>query len=159
MKLPEFPVEGGCQCGAVRYRLNAGPFSVYNCHCKDCQRYSGAAWSMSMPVGRDSLEQLSGALASHDKVSDSGRVITMQFCANCHCWLWNVPQSSPGMVVLRAGSLDNLDWARPVGNIWTASKAAWVELDPELVNMSGQPGDREPLNRAWAASVNDEAWQ
>ncbi|WP_449528355.1 GFA family protein [Devosia sp.] len=150
MDLPEFPVEGGCQCGAVRYRLKASPMSVYNCHCKDCQRFSGAAWSMSMPVLSDTLEQLSGTLASYDKPSDSGRVISMQFCAYCHGWLWNVPQAAPGMVVLRAGSLDNLDWAQPVGNIWTGSKAAWVNIDPALVNMTGQPSSREPLNDAWA---------
>ena len=54
------------------------------------------------------------------------------------------------MMVLRAGSLDDLDWAQPVGNIWTDSKAAWVKLDPDLVNMPGQPSDREPLNKAWA---------
>ncbi|MCZ4345830.1 GFA family protein [Devosia neptuniae] len=149
MSLPEFPVEGGCQCGAVRYRLKASPMSVYNCHCKDCQRFSGAAWSMSVTTSRDNVEQLSGTLATYEKPSQSGRIISMQFCAHCHGWLWNLPQSAPGMMVLRAGSLDDLDWAQPVGNIWTDSKAAWVKLDPDLVNMPGQPSDREPLNKAW----------
>jgi len=149
MDLPEFPVEGGCQCGAVRYRLNASPKSVYNCHCKDCQRFSGAAWSMSMVTSASNVEQLSGALAIYEKVSDSGRVVLMKFCAHCHGWLWNVPQAAPDMMVLRAGSLDNLDWAQPVGNIWTDSKAAWVKIDPDMVNMSGQPSDREPLFEAW----------
>ena len=79
MSLPEFPVEGGCQCGAVRYRLKASPMSVYNCHCKDCQRFSGAAWSMSVTTSRDNVEQLSGTLATYEKPSQSGRIISMQF--------------------------------------------------------------------------------
>ena len=56
MALPEFPVEGGCQCGAVRYRLKASPLTVYNCHCKDCQRFTGAAWSMGMIVSDEDFE-------------------------------------------------------------------------------------------------------
>ena len=48
--LPAFPVEGGCVCGAVRYRLSGRPRTLYACYCHDCQRFSGGAHSMSMPV-------------------------------------------------------------------------------------------------------------
>jgi hypothetical protein len=65
MKLPNFPVEGGCQCRAVRYRLNAGPLTVYNCHCKDCQRSSGATNSMSMLMRRQDVELLCGTLTTY----------------------------------------------------------------------------------------------
>jgi hypothetical protein len=150
MSLPEFPVEGGCQCGAVRYRLTASPLSVYNCHCKDCQRYSGAGWSMSMPVRSDTLEVLSGELVQVSRTADSGRILIMNFCARCFTWLWNQPPA-PGLLVVRAGSLDNMDWAQPVGNIWTDSKAAWAEIDPAQVNFAGQPANREPLYDAWTA--------
>ena len=61
MRLPEFPVEGGCQCGAVRYRLTAAPLGVYACHCKDCQRWSGAAYQLSMVVNTTDLELLAEA--------------------------------------------------------------------------------------------------
>lgn len=148
MDLPDFPVEGGCQCGAVRYRLKASPLSVYNCHCKDCHRFSGAAWSMSMPVRSDDIEHLSGALDRYDRAADSGRTIAMLFCANCHTWLWNEPPT-PGLMVVRAGSLDSLDWAVPIGNIWTDSKAAWAAIDPNQTNFPGQPASREPLYDAW----------
>lgn len=148
MQLPDFPVEGGCQCGATRYRLKSSPLSVYNCHCKDCQRFSGAAWSMSMIV-RDEDFEISGQVDTYARRADSGRVISMNFCAHCHGWLYNLPPS-PGMVVVRAGTLDDLDWAAPVGNIWTESKAAWVEIDPALVNFAGQAADRQPLYDAFA---------
>ena len=49
----------------------------------------------------------------------------------------------------RAGTIDNLDWARPVGNICTGSRAAWVEIDPALVNFAKGAVDRTPLFDAW----------
>lgn len=148
MALPEFPVEGGCSCGAVRYRLKASPLSVYNCHCKDCQRYSGAAWSMSMIVKDQDFHVLAGETERYDRTADSGNVIAMHFCAKCHNWLWNVPPAG-SIKVVRAGSLDDLDWAAPVGNIWTDSKAAWVQLDPTHVNFPKGATDRTPLFDAW----------
>jgi hypothetical protein len=48
-----------------------------------------------------------------------------------------------------AGTLDNMDWAEPIGNIWTGSKAAWVKIDPKLVNFPKQAVDRTPLFDAW----------
>jgi hypothetical protein len=148
MALPEFPVEGGCSCGRVRYRLNASPLSVYNCHCKDCQRYSGAAWSMSMIVRNEDFELLGGETETYDRTADSGNVIRMNFCAHCHTWLWNDPPAG-GIKVVRAGSLDDMDWTRPVGNIWTDSKAGWVEIDPALTNFTKGIADRTPLFAAW----------
>jgi len=155
MALPDFPVEGGCQCGAVRYRLKASPLTVYNCHCKDCQRFSGAAWSMSMFVRDEDFEVLSGQTVRYDRKADSGNVITMNFCAHCYGWLWNDPPLLPGIKVARAGTLDNMDWAEPIGNIWTDSKAAWVKIDPELVNFPKGAVDRTPLFDAWTRHNQD----
>lgn len=154
MGLPEFPVEGGCSCGAVRYRLTASPLSVYNCHCKDCQRYSGAGWSMSMIVPTSAFE-ISGETVSYDRTADSGNVIRMNFCARCHGWMWNDP-TSPEIKVARAGTLDDINWAQPVGNIWVTSKAAWAEIDPSLVNFPKGIADRTPLFDAWTQANQDE---
>lgn len=153
MKLPDFPVEGGCQCGAVRYRLTAPPLTVYNCHCRDCQRMSGGTHSMSMPVRRETLEHLSGDLVFYDKPADSGRVVRMFACARCGTKLWNEPLSSPDLLVVKAGTLDELSWAAPVGNIWTGSRPAWVQIDESLVNFPGQPADRQPLYDAWSKAI------
>lgn len=153
MALPNFPVEGGCLCGAVRYQLTAGPLAVYNCHCKDCQRLSGAASSMSMPVRRDDFRHLSGATAGYDKPADSGRVVRMHACPLCGTRCWHEPLASPEMIVVRPGTLDRMDWAVPIGNIWVASRAAFAEIDPKLVNFDGQPSTREPLFAAWTHYV------
>jgi hypothetical protein len=84
MALPKFPVEGGCQCGAVRYRLKAAPLTVYNCHCKDCQRFSGAACSISMVVRNEDFEVLSGQTVRYDRKAESGNVTAANFCAHCY---------------------------------------------------------------------------
>jgi hypothetical protein len=49
------PYTGGCQCGSVRYVLTTEPIPLAACHCKECQRQSGSAFGMSMPVKKDSL--------------------------------------------------------------------------------------------------------
>jgi hypothetical protein len=153
MKLPTFPVEGGCQCRALRYRITAPPLGVYNCHCKDCQRASGATHTISMFVRREDVVKLSGEPAAYDKAADSGRTVRMMGCAQCGTKVWNEPQSSPAFLVIKTGTLDDMSWAVPVGNIWTASKAPWVTIDPALVNFPGQPPDRQPLFDAWTRAV------
>lgn len=153
MKLPQFPVEGGCQCGAVRYRLKAAPLGVYACHCKDCQRFSGTTHTLSMLVKADDVELLRGTLAGFDKAADSGRTVRMLGCAACGTRLWNEPLASPDILVLKPGTLDDMGWARPVGNIWTDRAQPWVYIDPDLPNFPGQPASRQPLFDAYAAEV------
>ena len=153
MKLPKFPVEGGCQCGTVRYRITAGPLAIYNCHCKDCQRASGGTNTMTMFVRREDVVLLRGELTAYDKSADSGRIVRSRGCPQCGTKVWNEPLSSPTMLTIRPGTLDDMSWAVPIGNIWTASRAPWVEINEGLVNYPGQPPDRQRLFDAWAQAV------
>src|SRR4051812_26228177 len=132
--LPAFPVEGGCLCGRVRYTLTAAPLAVYNCHCTDCRRSSGASFTMSMPVKRTDITLLRGELQSYDKPAQSGRVVRMLGCSHCGIRVWNEPLSFPDLRMLKPGTLDDMTWAVPIGNIWTASRAPWVVIDADLVN-------------------------
>ena len=109
---------------------------------------------MSMIVRDDDFEVLSGETQRYDRTADSGNVIAMHFCANCHTWLWNVPPAG-GIKVARAGSLDNMDWAEPVGDIWTDSKAAWARLDPAHISFPKAATDRTPLFEAWTRIHQD----
>jgi hypothetical protein len=56
-------------------------------------------------------------------------------------------------VVLKPGTLDDMGWAVPVGNIWTDSRAPWIAIDETLVNFPRQPPDRQPLYDAWEAAI------
>jgi hypothetical protein len=73
----------------------------------------------------------------------------MLSCARCGTKVWNEPLASPGLLVVKPGTLDDMTWATPVGNIWTASRAPWAVIDAALVNFPGQPPDRQPLYDAW----------
>ena len=74
-------------------------------------------------------------------------------CAKCGTKVWNEPLASTNMLVVKPGTLDDMSWAIPVGNIWTASKVPWVEIDEALVNFPGRPPDRQPLYDAWDKAV------
>ena len=150
--LPEFPVEGGCQCGAVRYRLNAAPLSVYACHCKDCQRFSGTTHTLSMVIRAEDGELTKGELHGFDKLADSGRTVRMMGCRDCGTKIWNVPLATPEYLIVKPGTLDDISWIEPIGAIWTDSRAPWVTLDPAAPNFPGQPPSRQPLIDAWAAA-------
>jgi hypothetical protein len=110
---------------------------------------------MSMFVRDEDFEVLSGQTVRYDRKADSGNVVAMNFCSHCHGWLWNNNPALPGIKVARAGTLDNMDWAEPIGNIWTDSKAAWAKIDPELVNFPKQTVDRTPLFDAWTRHNQD----
>jgi hypothetical protein len=75
--------EGGCQCGAVRYRLVGEPLDLYACHCRECQRQSGSAFGMSLIVPADAFRLLSGELASFTRTCDSGGTLECSFCRSC----------------------------------------------------------------------------
>ena len=150
--LPAFPVEGGCVCGAVRYRVLGTPPAVYNCHCRDCQRLSGSTHTMSMPIGRDPAELIAGELSSYGKPADSGRVVRMRGCPHCGVRVWNEPPAGD-IVILKPGTLDDPRWAVPVGNICTNSAMPYAVVDPALVNFPAQPADRQPLYDAWSQAT------
>ena len=107
MNLPEFPVEGGCQCRAVRYRIKARPLGVYRCYCRDCQRASGATHTISMPTRREDFEVVCGEVTSYDRAADSGRVVRMNGCALCGTKMWNDPLADAAIVVVKSGTLDD----------------------------------------------------
>lgn len=153
--LPAFPVEGGCQCGAVRYLLLGRPLGVYRCHCKDCQRLSGAAFSMSMVIRRETLRPTKGDTETYLKTADSGRQVLMHACAVCGTKLWNEPLASPDLLILKPGTLDDSTWAVPAGDIWASRALPWVELDGALPSFPGQPPSRDALYAAWDAMVRE----
>lgn len=152
IELPAFPVEGGCICGAVRYRIAAAPLGIYNCHCKDCQRSAGSAFAASMIVRAEDFAVIAGTTVRYDKRADSGRIVQQHSCPHCQTRLFNAPQPGSDIYVVRPGTLDDASWAAPVGNIWTASRAPWVTIDPAQPSFAGQAPSREPLFAAWRAA-------
>lgn len=145
------PYDGGCLCGAVRYRLADEPLTLYACHCTNCQRQTGSAFGLSMIVARESVSLLRGEPRSFRVTLEDGLTRQGRFCGECATRLWGEPPKYPQVFVLRPGTLDDTTWLRPVAHIWTRSAQPWLTIPPDALHFDAQPGDddRTAMLRAW----------
>lgn len=121
-------LEGGCACGAVRYRLGSGPMIVHCCHCRDCQRQTGSAFVINALIETDRIELASGEVAPSRMPTDSGRVHDVYRCAACGTALWSDYGGRPKLRFVRVGTLDEPQALPPDVHIFTRSRLPWVGL-------------------------------
>ena len=132
--------EGGCFCGAVRYRLLSRPMFVHCCHCRDCQRQAGAAFAINALIERDRVVLDQGAPVPHEMKTDSGRPHDIWRCDACGSALWSDYGRRRVMVFLRVATLDAPARLPPDVHIFTRSKIGWVDLSaPALGATTGRP--------------------
>jgi hypothetical protein len=122
--------EGGCACGAVRYRVRGEPMIVHCCHCRDCQRQTGSAFVINALIETDRIELLSGAPKPTPMPTDSGRPHDVHRCPACGTAVWSDYGRRPALRFLRVGTLDEPDALPPDVHIYTKSKMPWVGLPP-----------------------------
>jgi hypothetical protein len=149
--IPPPPYEGGCLCGAVRYRVNAQPMAINACHCRDCRKLTGAANLLMVAVPRDAFHQMSGAVDRFRKRADSGRDVDLVRCAECGTRLWHEPLASPALLFFAAGTLDDPDWAVPTSHIWIEKAAPGTHFHSDAIQVQGQPATRDVLFDAFRA--------
>ncbi len=125
------PLEGGCTCGAVRYRMTGGPLFVHCCHCRWCQRETGAAFALNAMIEADRVVLLRGAPEMVATPSESGRGQKITRCPACRVALWsNYAGAGDAVRFVRVGTLDQPDRLPPDIHIYTASKQPWVVIPP-----------------------------
>lgn len=125
-------LEGGCACGAVRYRLSSEPMFVHCCHCRDCQRQTGSAFVLNAIIETDRIAVLSGDPRPTSVPTDSGRPHDIYRCPDCQTAVWSDYGRRPGLRFVRTGTLDDPAAVTPDVHIYTRSKLPWVVL-PEGV--------------------------
>jgi len=119
---------GGCRCGAVRYGLALdGLPLIYACHCRDCQTWSGSAFSQQTFLPEAALS-VTGPLVVYELTSPSGKISTQRMCGVCHTRIFNSNSARPGFVVIRAGTLDRSDELEVSAYIWAKRKQPWLRL-------------------------------
>ncbi|NKF20923.1 GFA family protein [Solimonas sp. C16B3] len=124
-------LEGGCRCGAVRYTLALERLPrSYACHCHQCQRWSGSAFSQQVIVPEPALS-VRGNLTVFE-LTTAERTSIQRYCAACHGRIYNTNTRRPGMAVVRAGTLDRSEELECVLHIFVAYKQRWLTL-PEGV--------------------------
>lgn len=121
-------MEGGCSCGAVRYRLKAQPMFTHCCHCSDCQKQTGGAFAINALIETSNIEMLSGEPVVIDMPSPSGRGHEIHRCGQCEVALWSDYGRRPYLRFVRVATLDAQHAIAPDVHIFVKSKAPWVRL-------------------------------
>jgi hypothetical protein len=123
--------EGGCTCRAVRYRMTSKPLIVHCCHCRWCQRETGASFALNAMIEADRVVLLSGAPERVDTPSNSGKGQKVLRCPTCRIAVWSHYAGAGEKVsFMRVGTFDEPDRWPPDVHIFTASKQPWVVLPP-----------------------------
>ena len=125
-------VSGGCLCGRIRYEYagEIGPASY--CHCADCRRVTGSAFHIGIKLDESRFRILRGAPKPFTKLSDGGDPLTRHFCPNCGSPLFTSAPRHPGVVFIKAGSLDDPSVVKPAQQAWTRSAVPWARIDDDL---------------------------
>jgi hypothetical protein len=122
-------LEGGCACGALRYKLTADPLIVHACHCRDCQRLTGSAFVTNIWIERKFVQAGSVLPQSFKLPAPSGKNHEVFFCAACGTYLWSKYYAAPGdTLFVRVGTLDHPEAVKPDVHIFTRSKVPWLPL-------------------------------
>ena len=131
---PEFtPCDGGCTCGRVRFRMTSAPLIVHCCHCRWCQRETGASFALNALIEADRVALLGQPPEVVDTPSASGIGQKISRCTHCRIAVWsNYGGSGDKVRFIRVGTLDEPDRLVPDIHIYTASKQPWVILDPQV---------------------------
>lgn len=123
-----YPLEGGCTCGVVRYRLTTAPMFVHCCHCRDCQRQTGSGFVLNALIETDRIAFVSGSPDPVTVPTDSGRPHDIYRCPACKTALWSDYGRRPGLRFVRVGTLDEPSALPPDVHIYTRSKLPWITL-------------------------------
>jgi hypothetical protein len=135
--------EGGCACGAVRYRLASEPMFVHCCHCLNCQRQTGSAFVVNLLIEADRVEIVAGEALPVDAPRDDGSVQRIFRCPECQVAVFS-EYTRPEVRFVRGGTLDDPTGITPDVHIYTRSKVDWVRL-PEGAAAFAEYYDPETL--------------
>jgi hypothetical protein len=121
-------IEGGCNCGAIRYRADGAPMVVAQCHCINCRKQSGSAFSVNL-VFKGAAVSHDGELSVYeDKDTLSGNAVLRKFCGRCGSPIFSETTDGKGLLIVKAGTLDDPAPFVPTVSVWTATALPWVTL-------------------------------
>lgn len=144
-----YPLEGGCDCGHIRYRMTSAPLIVHCCHCRWCQRESGASFALNAMIEADRVEHLGAQPELIDTPSASGKGQKIARCPRCQIAVWsNYAGAGPVLRFVRVGTLDQPDHLPPDIHIFTSTKQPWLDLTAEIPAVP-EYYDREKI---WSAA-------
>lgn len=146
------PAVGGCNCGKLRYRITKEPLTVYICHCHQCQKRTGSAFSLSLVMPADGFHVDEGEPSRSERALPDGQKNISISCGECHSRLYtqHTQRNKLATLNLRAGTLDDTRHIQPVAQMWTSSAQSWA-VQQDIISHSEQPTDYLPWLDAWRA--------
>ena len=126
-------INGRCLCGAVQYSSEAEPLMTAVCHCENCQQQTGTAFSIivGVPIGSIVFEK-DETLSEYLDHGESGRAVRRKFCNNCGSPIISLVDSSLGLELIKAGTLNDKSWLKPTTQFWCETAQPWVKIDNEI---------------------------
>lgn len=133
-------ITGGCRCGRISYVCKAKPSYVGNCHCMDCQKFSGAPYVNWATFQRDQFVVEEGKI----KAASCTPGVTRGFCGDCGTPIYWTSTENPEWIDITVGSIDNPIPFRPQGEAFVTRALPWVALDPAIPHHERGPFDDAP---------------
>jgi hypothetical protein len=141
MSDPPDEITGRCLCGSVTYRAGAQPVVQAVCHCTDCQRQTGTAFSVVVGVPRSALSMEGSTLASFTTTGEQhGTDTERHFCSACGSPIVSFAEGMPEVAFLKAGTLDDASWLEPAIEVWTRSAQPWSPHFEHVTQLERGPG-------------------
>ena len=131
-------LSGGCICGGVTYTARGRPDRAYACHCSDCQKRSGSAFAMMLPVPLSKFK-VEGETTSIEQEEANGIVAQLHVCSNCLTRIYTLNPIWTDLVILRVGTLADTSHVMPAFHIWTESRQPWFDLPAHVPHFETQP--------------------
>ena len=133
-------VEGGCYCGAVRYKASGDPIFKGQCHCRECQYVSGGGPNFTMGLAGDGFSFTKGEPKAFSR-SDLDNPVTREFCANCGTQLLSRSPALPGVVLLKVGTFDDPSaFGGPDMAIYLCDKQPFHQVAEGVATFDRTPG-------------------
>jgi hypothetical protein len=130
---------GRCACGAIRYRVDAEPMLMANCHCRACQQAGGSAYASGVivPAGAVTIE---GEPRWYESKADSGNTARRGFCGTCGSPLFADSDAFRDVAMsIRAATLDDQSWFMPQLDCWMKASQPWACTDPAIPKFETVP--------------------
>mgnify|MGYP006230178149 FL=1 len=129
---------GSCLCGSVNYKSNSDPLVIQNCHCDQCRKATGSVYLTNLFIKEENFEII-GEVNNYMHLSDAGNNMTKYFCPKCGSQVFGKNSGRPGIITIRAGTVNEKDIIKPIRNLFLKSKVPSTPININLEACEGMP--------------------
>ncbi len=129
---------GQCLCGEIKYEFPNAPAMAGVCHCRNCQRQAGSAFSTLAGIPKSEFKMTGEPKLYKDADTDSGNTVERYFCGTCGSPIYSAIPGQPDTLFLKTGTLDDTSGFAPMFHVWCSTKQDWVDLPEGVPQMAKQ---------------------